>query len=1238
MHKRKLLFLLSFGALAFTVSSVIASKNASFDYLNVKDSDFIVLFKDGKSIQDFKNEINSITSEYAIVKSYDGIANGAMISANNSLENVLKSLPSVSFVSENKGYTLKENAVYDSTVTFEEPLENNSVETMHVPENSKAGEGTVIAVLDSSFSVEHSAFANLEKDVEKKLTQNKVNEVINSENFHGKSGKFYSDKVPYVYDYGGSVTISSDGNSYTYKGDDNVESPASLHGMHVSSIATANGAFTGVAPNAQLLFMKVFGDVVGGGSGQLCTDDMIIEALEDAAAFDVDVVNMSLGSDLNDFTTGSAAYQVIEKLEKKGITVAVAAGNEGKGTWSNSGVYAFNTTDFVENGVLGNYATSDFATSVVSANVFDDSTLTSEIAVGDHTIYGSDQLVNYVGMEEGSEYEEEHPFWKLIPEGKTSVALEYVLIPGYGSINNKDTETGEQYGDDFANIDVKGKVAVIKRGGISFYQKVQNAKSKGAIGVIITNDTGKGSIGRLDLSDLAVSNYIPVYLGTKEDYDALENAENKVLTITKSQMSTFSSDGASADLGLHTEIATPGQNIAGAINTPIDADDSNKEILHDAFGYLSGTSMATPNYAGAVSLILGEQDFASEDEELKFKDTLESRVMTNATPLIQANGSPISPRKQGAGLINVENVLKSNLYLEHDGEGKVELHNEENIKTGKVDFDVTIHNESAKKGTYKTTLYVTVPELTTMDSETYPEFKGIEFQTTNNQILEKVTLPDVVLGGEEIQTISVSYELTSQDKAYLDEKFENGTYVEGFVVLEPTETTSTALSIPYMGFYGDYFKQDAVEPFTFEREEGKIYQSDLLNNLLEVTGAKLPEANFNSLIGVTTGGLEGIDMEEILYNTVDPLTKYYPIQTKLIDGKYHLYAGAKGISDTLYIQQFVNRSVVDNDVTLTNNATGQVVLNDHMFDSLVGTDGVYNLYKSNALTSLFANQFLTAHRAYTIIPLKDKDSDSYYPDGEYTLKFEYQLANGDTDVKEYILHISEDASAPEFSSVSFVNKDELTLTFEKEMFKIQISDKDIPLISEKDGKFTYSAKLSELGLSLEDNLLVSFIDENYVPMYGVISKDGYGAIWSEELRSGDEISFRQSEYAGTVVGTQIQISRYNSSGQVQSVPSTATATIFHNYEPSSVSVFSLFGENLSKVEAVVNENTITFSLESGKLFVITGNAKKEDEEDLTPPEEPQDLTALWITIGVVGGVIVVGGSGLGIFFFLKKRH
>lgn len=41
---------------------------------------------------------------------------------------------------------------------------------------------------------------------------------------------------------------------------------------------------------------------------------------------------------------------------------------------------------------------------------------------------------------------------------------------------------------DFASVDVKGKVALIKRGSLTFYDKTQNAAKAGAIGVIIFNN------------------------------------------------------------------------------------------------------------------------------------------------------------------------------------------------------------------------------------------------------------------------------------------------------------------------------------------------------------------------------------------------------------------------------------------------------------------------------------------------------------------------------------------------------------------------------------------------------------------------------------------------------------------------------------------------------------------------------------------------------------------------------
>lgn len=62
---------------------------------------------------------------------------------------------------------------------------------------------------------------------------------------------------------------------------------------------------------------------------------------------------------------------------------------------------------------------------------------------------------------------------------------------------------------DFANIDVKGKIALIKRGSYSFYDKVQNAAKAGAKGVIIFNNSEgmiSGTLGQItDIPALAIT-------------------------------------------------------------------------------------------------------------------------------------------------------------------------------------------------------------------------------------------------------------------------------------------------------------------------------------------------------------------------------------------------------------------------------------------------------------------------------------------------------------------------------------------------------------------------------------------------------------------------------------------------------------------------------------------------------------------------------------------------------------
>ncbi len=95
------------------------------------------------------------------------------------------------------------------------------------------------------------------------------------------SSVYLSGKVPYVFDY-----ADHDTDVNHHGGSD--------HGTHVAGIVAANpadGSVTGVAPQAQLMILKVFPD----GSTGANSDD-ILAALEDCVTLGVDVVNLSLGS------------------------------------------------------------------------------------------------------------------------------------------------------------------------------------------------------------------------------------------------------------------------------------------------------------------------------------------------------------------------------------------------------------------------------------------------------------------------------------------------------------------------------------------------------------------------------------------------------------------------------------------------------------------------------------------------------------------------------------------------------------------------------------------------------------------------------------------------------------------------------------------------------------------------------------------------------------------------------
>jgi len=97
----------------------------------------------------------------------------------------------------------------------------------------------------------------------------------------------------------------------------------SSHGTHVAGIIAARGrspsGLRGLAPAVMLRSYRVFGKNAEGASNY-----DIIKAIDQAAADDCDLINMSLGGGLSDDAMSAA----IEEARAKGTLVIVAAGNE----------------------------------------------------------------------------------------------------------------------------------------------------------------------------------------------------------------------------------------------------------------------------------------------------------------------------------------------------------------------------------------------------------------------------------------------------------------------------------------------------------------------------------------------------------------------------------------------------------------------------------------------------------------------------------------------------------------------------------------------------------------------------------------------------------------------------------------------------------------------------------------------------------------------------------------------
>ena len=192
--------------------------------------------------------------------------------------------------------------------------------------------------------------------------------------------------------------------------------------------------------------------------------------------------------------------------------------------------------------------------------------------------------------------------------------------------------------------------------------------------------------------------------------------------------------------------------------------------------------------------------------------------MSTASIIYDSNGQPYSPRKQGAGLININDAVKTEGYLTVDGmiRPKLEL-GDDPAEKGVYTMTFKVHN------TGKDTLYYDIqPIVLTDGTATYTNSDNEAFLTSSETAVAlshtfttncKDNRVAISAGGEQEVTVTVT--LTNAKEEL--KNFENGAYVEGFVTLKQVAAdggkleAAIDLGIPYLAFYGDWTKAPIID-------------------------------------------------------------------------------------------------------------------------------------------------------------------------------------------------------------------------------------------------------------------------------------------------------------------------------------------------------------------------------------------------------------------------------------------
>jgi minor extracellular serine protease Vpr len=366
-----------------------------------------------------------------------------------------------------------------------------------------------------------------------------------------------------------------------------------------------NTPITGVSPGAYLGVYRIWDTV-----NDTTTDEAIIQAINDAVADGMDVINMSFGSLYATRFDQDPEYPAIENAYKAGVIVVCSAGNSGP--------------DYTS---VGSPASHPHA-------------IAAGAATNDRS-FGPAMWAPYVGT----------LYTLNTGDGPAPGAPLTGAVIDAASLNNA-------YGcNAFAGGSLNGNVVFMSRGpsgaACTFETKLNNASAAGAVGAVVYDYQANADAGlyppimteaSATLPAQSADYYSASYILSQAQLGSLNVTLGftSAFSVTGNLLTGFSSTGPNVDLSIKPDVVAIGENVAMATQ----AFDSNGD-MYDSSGYTvaDGTSFASPFTAGVAALIKSARPGLTIDQ-------YRSLIINSAKTMLDPNGNLYSAQQVGAGLLN----------------------------------------------------------------------------------------------------------------------------------------------------------------------------------------------------------------------------------------------------------------------------------------------------------------------------------------------------------------------------------------------------------------------------------------------------------------------------------------------------------------------------------------------------------------------------------------------------------